>query len=46
MRVWAYRIGACAFGAIIRKPGDWPWLSYRWYAGVVGVELKICGYDV
>lgn len=31
---------------LVQEPGDWPWSSYRWYAGLDGVELEIDGCDL
>lgn len=31
---------------LVQEPGDWPWSSYRWYAGLGGVELEIDGFEV
>jgi putative transposase len=31
---------------LAQEPGDWPWSSYRWYAGLDGVELEIDGCEL
>jgi putative transposase len=31
---------------LVQEPADWPWSSYRWYAGLQGVELEIDGFEV
>lgn len=32
--------------SLVAEPGDYPWSSYRWYAGFDEIELKIDGFDL